>query len=107
MAERTPTRSADDPGVEQSAVTARDALALARDYITEMTGQEPVRMTSVAPTDVGWLVEVEAVEDRRVPSSSDILALYEIELDADGELLSYRRVRRYLRGQTISGGGSA
>jgi len=105
MTERTRARSPDDRGAEHTAVTARDAIALARDYLTEMTGQEPARMTSMAPTDVGWLVEVEAVEDRRIPSSSDILALYEIELDADGELLSYRRVRRYLRGQIANGGG--
>jgi Gas vesicle synthesis protein GvpO len=49
-------------------------------------------------------VEFEVVEDRRIPSSSDILALYEVEMDADGELLALRRTRRYLRGQTHGGG---
>jgi len=34
-----------------------------------------------------------------VPSSTDVLAIYEIELDMDGELMSYRRVRRYSRGR--------
>jgi hypothetical protein len=63
-------------------------------------------MTSLVPTDDGgWMIEVEAVEARRIPSSSDILALYEVLLDADGELLSYRRTRRYLRGRTTDGGG--
>jgi Gas vesicle synthesis protein GvpO len=56
----------------------------------------------LAPTDEdGWIVEVEIVEDRRIPSSADMLALYEIELDADGELLAYRRTRRYRRGQAL------
>jgi hypothetical protein len=32
-----------------------------------------------------------------------MLALYEIELDADGELLPYRRSRRYRRGQVLDG----
>jgi gas vesicle protein GvpO len=61
----------------------------------------------VSPTDDGWLVEVEMIEDRRIPSSSDVLALYEVELDLDGELLAYHRVRRYLRGQTANGGERA
>lgn len=38
------------------------------------------------------------VEDRRIPSSTDMLALYEVVLDMDGELLSYKRTRRYSRG---------
>ena len=63
-----------------------------------------VRMTSAAPTEEGgWIIEVETVEDRRIPSSADILALYEVELDGNGDLLAYHRIRRYLRGQT---GGS-
>jgi hypothetical protein len=77
---------------------------LARQYIAEMTERQPVQMTSVSPTEDGWLVEVEVIEDRRIPTSSDILALYEVELDANGELLAYHRIRRYLRGQTANGG---
>jgi hypothetical protein len=67
--------------------------------ITELTGKEPEGVTGVERGDDGWVVGVEVVEDRRVPSSTDILATYEIELDMDGELMSYRRVRRYPRGR--------
>jgi hypothetical protein len=45
------------------------------------------------------VVEVEVVEDRRIPSSGDILALYEAEMDMEGNLLAYRRIRRYRRGR--------
>jgi hypothetical protein len=107
MAQRARARSSDDRGAEEPAITAREAAELARQYIAEMTDREPVTATSVTPTDEGgWLVEVEVIEDRRIPSSSDILALYEVELDADGELLSYRRIRRFLRGHTRDGGES-
>jgi hypothetical protein len=92
------------PSREPSDVTAREAAELARQYIAEMTERQPVQMTSVSPTEDGWLVEVEVIEDRRIPTSSDILALYEVELDANGELLAYHRIRRYLRGQTANGG---
>jgi hypothetical protein len=37
----------------------------------------------------------------RIPPSADMLALYGIQLDADGNLLAYRRTRRYMRGQAL------
>jgi hypothetical protein len=42
---------------------------------------------------------VELVETHRIPDTADILAIYEAELDEHGELVSYRRTRRYLRGR--------
>ena len=42
---------------------------------------------------------VEVVEVSRIPDSADILAVYDVRLDADGDLISYRRLRRYARGQ--------
>jgi len=104
MTQRSGTRSSGGRDAERPSVTAREAGELARQSLTDMTDRTPVQTTSVSPTDDGWLVQVEMIEDRRIPSSSDILALYEVELDLDGELLAYRRVRRYLRGQTMGGG---
>lgn len=104
MTQRTRSRSQRDREPE-GPLTAREAVALVRDYITEMTEGEPLRMTSATPTDEGgWIIEIETVEDRRIPSSADILALYEMELDSSGEMLSYQRTRRYMRGQTGNGG---
>jgi hypothetical protein len=97
-------RSGDDRDVKQPPILAREAVQLAREYITEITDREPLQLTSAAPTEEGgWVVEVEVLQDRRIPSSADILALYEVELDADGELLAYRRTRRYSRGQMNGG----
>jgi len=80
-------------------LTAAKAGQAALRQITELTGKESEGVTGVEPADDGWVVGVEVVEDRRVPSSTDILATYETELDMDGELVSYRRVRRYPRGR--------
>ncbi|MCV7223379.1 gas vesicle protein GvpO [Mycolicibacterium elephantis] len=91
-----------------SPLSARDAAEAAREFISELNGREPAAMTSVEATDIdGWVVEFEVIEDRRIPSSADVLALYEVELDAGGELLGFRRTRRYLRGQTRDGGNGA
>ena len=53
-------------------------------------------------TDDGCLVEVEVVELERVPDTMTILAAYEVEVDAAGELLGYQRLRRYARSQISS-----
>lgn len=82
---------------------AFEAAQLAPKYITAVVDRQPTQITAVEPVDEGgWIVEAEVVEDRRIPSTADILALYEIELDAGGELLAYRRTRRYMRGQRWS-----
>jgi hypothetical protein len=89
--------------MSQPSIVAHEAAQLAPDYITAITGREPERMTSVEPSDEGgWIVEAELVEDRRIPSLADMLALYEIELDADEELLGCSRTRRYGRGDVLS-----
>lgn len=80
--------------------TTATMARLAAEYVADMTGKEPEGIVSFAQTDDGgWLVDVEVVEIRRVPDSTDILAIYEAELDTDGELVAYRRVKRYSRCQ--------
>ena len=66
---------------------------------------DPEGVTGVERSQDGWLVTVEVVEDRRIPSSTDMLSTYEAEIDGDGELLSYRRVQRYARGRGDNGDG--
>jgi hypothetical protein len=88
-----PARGGDE---ELSAVEAAEA---GRRQITEMTGRSAEGVTSVKPSEEGWVVEVEVLEAHHVPSSSDTLAIYEVELDVDGALTSYRRIRRYARGR--------
>ena len=56
-------------------------------------------MISLERAEDGWLVGVEVVEDRRVPSSNDILGLYLTKIDFDGSLVTYQRTKRYARGR--------
>jgi Gas vesicle synthesis protein GvpO len=80
-------------------LTAAKAGQLGLRQVAELTGKETEGVTGVERAEDGWIVGVEVVEDRRIPSSTDILAIYETGLDMDGELVSYRRVRRYTRGR--------
>ncbi|UBU14559.1 gas vesicle protein GvpO [Nonomuraea gerenzanensis] len=71
-------------------------------HIVDLTTKQAEGITSVEPADDGWLVNVEVIEDRRIPSSGDILAVYQAQLDQGGRLLSYRRTRRYRRSNADS-----
>ena len=95
-------RSQDDRGTRAKPAASRIA-AQAQEHIAALTSRSVSGVTSVEPAEHGWLVEVEVVEDKRIPSSSDLLALYEAELDEHGDLLAYRRTRRYARGRTDVG----
>ena len=110
MAERRSARTTrhdddyeDELADRDAGLTAAQAARTALRQIAELTGKQPEGITGVGPAEGGWVVGVEVVEDRRIPSSSDILAAYETALDLDGELLSYRRVRRYPRGRADQG----
>jgi Gas vesicle synthesis protein GvpO len=67
----------------------------------ELTGHDVEGVISVERNDDGWQIGVEVVESHRIPDSADILATYEVGLDEDAELMSYRRTERYSRGQTV------
>jgi Gas vesicle synthesis protein GvpO len=113
-AERPRERDGDDAEVEQDrprssrrardgGLTAGRAAKLGLREIADLTGRQPEGVTVVERTEDGWLVGVEVVEIQRVPSSADLLATYEADLDANGELVSYRRTRRYARGREDDG----
>jgi hypothetical protein len=104
MAERRPATDADADMAPQP-LSAAEAGREGLRNITELTGKDPESVTGVTRSEDGWLVTVEVVEDRRIPSSSDVLSTYETEITDDGELLSYQRVRRYARGRGDYGEG--
>jgi hypothetical protein len=90
-------------GTRRRALSAVTAGRVGVRHIAELTGREAEGVVFVQPEQDGWRVGIEVVEDRRVPSSGDILALYEIDMDREGNLLSYRRTRRYKRGRGDDG----
>lgn len=55
-------------------------------------------VSAVRRADDGWCVVVDVLEVPRIPDTTSLLASYEVRLDQKGELVEYRRVRRYRRG---------
>ncbi|MBZ9641699.1 gas vesicle protein [Streptomyces sp. PSKA30] len=91
--EHTEDRTADDrPSPMQ-------VLRHARIQLAELTGMAAETVSSFEQTDDGWSLEVEVLELARVPDTMSLMASYQVDLDPDGQLTGYRRVRRYERGR--------
>jgi hypothetical protein len=96
---RTGTSRASAPRAEAKRKKTGSAIAvLAAKQLLEVTGKEMEGVTALERTDDGWSVQVEVLEVRRIPDTTDVLGLYEVQVDSDGELLGYRRQQRYVRG---------
>ncbi|MDH6624586.1 hypothetical protein M2271_002390 [Streptomyces sp. LBL] len=85
-----------------------EVLRHARAQLAELTGMSVENVSSFEQTEDGWALEVEVLELVRVPDTMSLMASYQVELDTDGQLTGYRRVRRYERGRSDAhqaGGG--
>ena len=82
-------------------MSGSEIARMAKEELTGLTGLEPDTVSGLRHDDEGWHVTVEMIELRRIPPSSDVLHSYEVLLDEDGEILSYQRIRRYTRGETM------
>ncbi|MGW3209875.1 gas vesicle protein GvpO [Streptomyces sp. NPDC001135] len=77
-----------------------EVLRQARAQLAELTGLAPESVTSFEQTEDGWVLEMEVLELARVPDTMSLMASYQVDLDGDGQLTGYRRVRRYERGRS-------
>jgi len=81
-------------------VGAGEAARVAGSMVEGLTGRRPESVSGLArDEDGGWRVAIDVVELSRVPPSTDLLATYEVVVDAGGELVDLTRIRRFVRGQ--------
>jgi len=73
--------------------------AVAREGVVAITGHQPELVSRCEPSDGGWQVNVEIVDTKARITENDVMATYQLNFNADGELLSYERTRRYPRGK--------
>lgn len=91
---RAAAAKAEPPRRPRAGAVAREAAA----QLYELTGQEIEGITAVHRDDDGWVVEIDVLELRRIPATTDVLATYEVEVDENGDLMGYRRRHRFTRG---------
>ena len=57
----------------------------------------------LSKTEEGWVVLLEALERRAIPDTMDVLGVYEVRLDSEGNLLGFERKKLRKRGETEEG----
>jgi len=81
-------------------MSGREAIERVRRELPELLGHPIDAVLGLEPDDgKGWNVTVQVVELSRIPHSTDVLGTYEVVLDKEGEVQSYKRRRRYYRNQ--------
>ena len=73
-------------------------VTAALEQFAGLTRMEPVGVTGVRREEDGWSVLVDVVELERIPSTTDVMATYRVDVDGSGELCGYERLRRFSRG---------
>ena len=66
-------------------------IQMARTDVNNLTGLEISSTVSAEKEDDGWLIIMEVIEKHSIPDGMDILAKYETRLDADGNMLDFKR----------------
>ncbi len=78
------------------------------DELTKKAHEEFARLSKLPVNAViglskkeeGWVVSLEALERKAIPDTMDVLGLYEVRLDSEGNLLGFERKKLRKRGET-------
>ncbi|MER5475741.1 gas vesicle protein [Streptomyces sp. NPDC002734] len=97
-AEKTEKTEKKEP--EQRRPRPTEVLREARGQLEELTGMAAESVSSFERTEDGWSLQVEVLELERVPDTMSLLGTYQVDLDPDGMLTGYKRIRRYERGRS-------
>jgi hypothetical protein len=79
---------------------AEEVITKARGHIATMGKKHDEGVTSLIKRENGWTVCIEELERKGIPDTTDILGLYEISLNNEGDLLSVERKKLRKRGDT-------
>jgi len=80
-------------------MSARELTLTAKAAVHDLTGYPPESVSALQWDGENWLVTIDVCELERIPSTTDMLATYVVQLDDSGGLLGYKRTRRFMRSQ--------
>jgi hypothetical protein len=84
---------------------ASEIGGLAKAELQALTGLSAETVSSVQMQGDHWDVTVDMLELHVTPNSRDVLAIYDVQIDTEGNIIGYRRMGRYVRSQVeISNG---
>jgi hypothetical protein len=77
-----------------------EIIKKAQDEFARLSKLPVNTVIGLSKAEGGWVISLEAVERRAIPDTMDVLGLYEVRLDSDGNLLGFERKKLRKRGDT-------
>lgn len=72
----------------------KEAIDKAREELQAIVHLEVSNVTGASRNNGdGWRITIESVERKSIPDSQDLLGVYEVLLDEEGNMMSYERIR--------------
>lgn len=84
-------------------MNANEAVEKARQEFVSLGKKPADGVTGLSKTEEGWSILMEALERKAIPETMDVLGLYELHLDNEGNLLGLDRKKLRKRGDTNEG----
>ncbi|MBI2853534.1 MAG: gas vesicle protein [Chloroflexi bacterium] len=77
----------------------REALKKVKVELSDITGLKPTSVVRAEKNGDGWKITIELLEMSRIPAATDVLGLYDVLLNAQGEVETFDRKGMRLRGE--------
>ncbi len=81
-------------------MNADEIIKKARDEFATLSKLPVDAVIGLSKAEGEWVVSLEALERKAIPEAMDILGLFEIHLDSDGNLIRFERKKLRKRGET-------
>jgi len=75
------------------AQSMQQVIEKAREELSKITGLELSSTLGAVRDEKGWKITLEMVEKHSLPDQMDILAVYEVQLDDNGDVIEFNRLR--------------
>jgi len=75
------------------AKSMQQLIEKAREELSKITGLELSTTLGAIKEEKGWKVTMEMIEKHSLPDQMDILAVYDVMLDDEGNVIEFNRIR--------------
>jgi hypothetical protein len=82
-----------------STLTLTNLADATRQQMTAITGLLPDTISRLDRAESGWTLSIDMLEHRSIPRTQDLLASFDVVLDGEGQVKSWHRTSRFIRGQ--------
>lgn len=69
----------------------KDVIDRAKKQLADLTGFSSPAVVGIARQNHHWLLTIELLEKESIPDGMDVLGVYQVVTDADGNVRSYQR----------------